>query len=275
MKVNYKALKEQLIAWFRFEMERGGGKYAVIGISGGKDSTIAAAIAAEALGPDHVIGLMLPNGEQKDISDAMKVCEILGIRHQEININPLYDHILRVIARSPVFNSVVEVEHGGQLNVTELNTPPRIRMTVLRAMANAIPGGRFINTSNMSEFFMGYFTKDGDSCGDIFPLLALSKTEIVEVGKLFKNIPEDLIIKAPADGLTGKTDEEVLGVDYESVDDYMALLESKENIDDRAYLLVKELYPIQKRHAAAAHKLTKTPIFFMNKDRENFFRSIR
>ena len=181
---------------------------AVIGISGGKDSTVAAALCTEALGPDRVIGVMMPNGVQEDIDDAIEVCKSLKIQSVTVNIAGSVTAIERAIEKSGL-------AYGGGARI---NTPPRSRMTILYAIA-ASANGYVVNTSNKCEAFIGYCTKWGDNVGDLAPLAVLIVSEVVAIGKTYKEIPVRLIEKVPADGLSGMSDEEKLGFSYDEVEE--------------------------------------------------------
>ena len=186
---------------------------AVIGISGGKDSTIAAALLVRALGPERVIGVMMPQGEQKDIADAQEVCSILNIPHYTINIGIACDALYNDItygcglAEEDIYNN----------STITTNTPARIRMATLYAIA-AMHHGRVCNTGNRSELFIGYTTKYGDLAGDFALLKNYTVREIIAIGDHLAEIPDSLIRKAPADGMTGLTDEDKLGFTYAQVD---------------------------------------------------------
>ena len=182
---------------------------AIIGISGGKDSTIAAALLVRALGPDRVIGVMMPQGEQKDINDAIEVCDILGIIKETVNIGPIVETLFNSLAPEDQDNPGVY-----------LNVPPRIRMTVLYALA-AVYGGRVCNTGNRSELYVGYTTKYGDLAGDFALLKNYTVSEVLAIGAELTELPDTLVFKAPADGLTGLTDEDKLGFTYKQVDDML------------------------------------------------------
>ena len=196
---------------------------AVIGISGGKDSTIAAALLARALGPQRVIGILMPNMVQDDIADAQRVVELLKIQHMTVNVGPtlsaLYASIIDGAARA-------NIKFGLDLNVplsksTMLNTPPRMRMATLYAIAQSTPcGGLVCNTCNRSEDFIGYSTKYGDAAVDFAPLANYTVTEVLQMGDAL-GLPRDLVHKAPSDGLCGKTDEENLGFTYVVLDTYI------------------------------------------------------
>ena len=182
---------------------------AVIGISGGKDSTIAAALLVRALGADRVIGVMMPEGEQKDISDSREVCQLLGIHAEEINIGPAVDALYGCIGYGDC-----------EIPAVRTNTPARIRMATLYAIA-AIYGGRVINTGNASEFYVGYTTKYGDLAGDFAILKDYYVRDVLAIGDALDELPPHLVHKAPGDGMSGKTDEDNMGFTYEALDAYL------------------------------------------------------
>lgn len=181
---------------------------AVIGISGGKDSTIAAALLVRALGADRVVGVLMPDGAQKDIADSREVCNLLGIQSKEIDIGPI-THMF-----------AAQFGHAYSKPVIATNTPPRIRMAMLYAVAADI-GGRVINTGNASELYIGYTTKYGDLAGDFAIFKDYFVREILEIGDNLDELPAHLVHKAPGDGLTGKTDEEQTGIPYAVLDAYL------------------------------------------------------
>ena len=184
---------------------------AVIGISGGKDSTIAAALLVRALGADRVIGVMMPQHIQSDIKDSYRVCEVLGINSYVINIGATCDKLNQ---------SFID---GSDLQLTPqilTNTPARIRMTALYMVAAAV-GGRVCNTGNASEAFIGYTTKYGDLAGDFALLRNFTVREVYAMGDALEELPYDLVHKAPADGMSGKTDEDNMGISYEVIDDHL------------------------------------------------------
>jgi NAD+ synthase len=183
----------------------------VIGISGGKDSTVCAALLTEALGKERVIGVMMPNGEQADISDSKKVIDTLGIRGIEINIKGMYNDLV---------SRVGDWYEGDEIpKLFTTNTPARLRMTTLYGVA-AIYSGFVCNTCNRSEDYVGYSTKYGDAAGDFTLLNGLTKTEVVELGDYMK-LPSDLVHKTPSDGMCGKTDEDNMGFTYDTLDEYL------------------------------------------------------
>ena len=237
-----KAVKNLIVQWIRdyFAANASPETKAVVGISGGKDSSIAAALCAEALGKERVFGVLMPQGVQHDIDVARALCGALGINYTEINIGDtvrtLYDRIS---------------DAGMELNDGAIfNTPARIRMTALYAVS-AMVGGRVVNTSNLSEDWVGYSTKFGDSAGDFSPLSDLTVGEVKAVGRELGLAPM-FIDKVPIDGLCGKTDEDNLGFTYATLDRYI-----REGIcEDEA---VRE--KIDRLHEINLHKLNPMPAF--------------
>jgi NAD+ synthase len=227
MKFNVEKATEGIIKWIQNWFDKNGkGCNAVIGISGGKDSTVCAGLLVKALGKDRVIGVLMPNGAQADINDSYKVCEFLGINKYVINIDQAYQHILRAMG----FN-LINVSRQ-----TEENLPPRLRMSVLYAVSQSV-NGRVCNTCNLSEDWVGYSTRYGDSVGDFSPLSNYTVTEVKEIGH-YLGLPTELVDKTPIDGLCGKSDEENLGFTYAELDQYIrnGILPSpkiKKIIDDR------------------------------------------
>ena len=202
-------IKQECIAWIRrFFDENGPGCNAVVGISGGKDSSVAAALCVEALGKDRVIGVLMPQGQQFDIDMAYKLVDHLGIRRYEINIDAAVKSVMAAMPR--------DLEISPQ---TKMNLPPRIRMSVLYAVSQSC-NGRVVNTCNLSEDYVGYSTRYGDAAGDFSPLCMLTVTEVKQLGHLL-GLPADLVEKTPIDGLCGKTDEENLGFTYAELDVYI------------------------------------------------------
>lgn len=211
-------VKNKCVEWIRDFFETNGkGCNAVVGISGGKDSSVAAALCAEALGSDRVIGVLMPCGEQADIDCAYKLCRHLGIKHYVVNIK---DAVEGLKANIPA-----DIELSNQ---SIINLPPRIRMSTLYAVSQSV-NGRVVNTCNLSEDWVGYATRYGDAAGDFSPLSQLTVTEVKAIGRVL-GLPIELVDKTPIDGLCGKTDEENLGFTYAELDVYIR--EGK--IDDKA-----------------------------------------
>ena len=207
-KENYDIIIKWTKDWFK---DKSGP--AVLGISGGKDSTVCAALLAEALGPDRVIGVMMPNGVQVDIEDSKKVIEFLGIKGVEVNIVNAYNALSNAIDINNLTKSSIDCK----AYIT--NTPARLRMTTLYGIA-ALCGGFVCNTCNLSEDWVGYSTKYGDAAGDFALLNNLTKTEVVELGE-YMGLPSYLIHKTPSDGMCGKSDEDNMGFTYETLDKYI------------------------------------------------------
>lgn len=226
MEYNFDAKKttEEVIDWVReFFSKNGKDCTAVVGISGGKDSSVAAAVMVEALGKDRVVGVLMPQGEQFDIDCSYKLVNHLGIKHYVVNIKDAVDGVLE--------NLPAELEITKQ---TKTNLPARIRMSTLYAISQSV-NGRVVNTCNLSEDWVGYSTRYGDAAGDFSPLSHLTVTEVKQIGR-FLGLPEDLIEKTPIDGLSGKSDEENLGFSYSELDKYIRegvepAKEKKEKID--------------------------------------------
>ena len=215
---------------------KNGGKTtkAVIGISGGKDSTIAAALLVRALGAENVLGVLMPCGEQADIADSYKVVEYLHIPHVEVNIGQAMEQLTEAIP-------------GGLFGKNEVyytNTPARLRMTTLYGIA-ALVGGRVIHTGNASEAYLGYTTKFGDMAGDFSIFHDFYVREILAIGDAL-NIPAELVHKAPGDGMSGKTDEDNFGFTYEVLDAYLL---------DNEIPSYEVLRLIEERHKRNAHKM--------------------
>ncbi len=205
-----KKTKDEVIQWIRDWFEANGkGCNAVIGISGGKDSSIVAALCKEALGKERVIGVLMPNGEQKDISDSKELVAHLGIPFYICNIKEGVDGVLNALK-----NSGVEISRQ-----TIVNLPPRIRMSTLYALSQS-NNGRVANTCNLSEDWVGYSTRYGDAAGDFSPLGKLTVQEVKAIGREL-DLPDFLVEKIPSDGLTDKTDEDNLGFTYAALDKYI------------------------------------------------------
>ena len=210
MAFNVQKVKEDLCRWLNEWFEQNGpGCNAVIGISGGKDSSVTAALCAEALGKDRVIGVLMPNGEQYDIDVALALVKHLGIRSYVINIKDAYDGVVNAAKAGGVTLS----------NQAYINLAPRLRMSTLYAVSQS-HNGRVINTCNLSEDWVGYSTRYGDSVGDVCPLGKLTVAEVKELGTHL-GLPDRFVHKVPSDGLCGKTDEDNLGFTYAVLDRYI------------------------------------------------------
>lgn len=243
MEKEYRDLVNYLVEEIRDYFVRNGdiGTKAVIGISGGKDSSVATALCVKALGKENVLGVMLPQDEQHDIEDAYRLIEHLGIASVEMNIGEICNE----------FYKLIRFHYEDVSDAVASNTPARVRMTMLYAVAATV-GGRVINTSNASERYIGYSTKWGDNVGDLFLLRDIRATDVVKLGYEL-GLPKELVEKVPEDGLSGKTDEENLGFTYEEVDTIMKEEMADEAIDS-SIKNFDHYNKIKKRHLASAHK---------------------
>ena len=238
-------IKNDCVQWIRDYFKDNPSGKAILGISGGKDSTIAAALCVEALGADRVIGVMMPCGEQKDLNDARRVCAKLGIIGMIINIGSAYQNLV----------NKVEGENNDMPlpSVITTNAPARVRMTVLYMIAGLYPHSRVVNTCNRSEDYVGYSTKFGDAAGDFSPLGNLTVREVLAIGDEL-DLPYNLVHKIPSDGMCGKSDEDNLGFTYEELDDY--LLNGTE-----CKTSLETIEKIEQKHKATRHKYRPMPIF--------------
>lgn len=210
--------RERLVRKIR-EFVRGAGmSRVVLGISGGKDSTVAAALCARALGTANVFGIMMPDGVQKDISDSMRLCRSIGIAHRIVNISEMHNALLKAVdAGSNGEIADFPVPFSEESNV---NVGPRLRMTTLRYVAQAMAA--FVcGTGNLSEITVGYCTKDGDTSCDFNPLGTLTSVEVVQMGLTMPELPRELVQKTPDDGLSGVPDEVKMGISYRQIHDFI------------------------------------------------------
>jgi len=247
--MNFDAKLEMVecIEWIKewFEKESGGAKGFAIGMSGGKDSTVAAALCARAIGKENVLGILMPNKVQLDIEDSKKAVEVIGMKSQIINIGESYQALFQVIEES------VDVEFN---RAAQINILPRVRMTILYAIAQTY-GYRVCGTSNFSEKYIGYSTKWGDNVSDFNPLGDFTSEEVVMIGEAL-GLPEDLIYKKPADGLRGKTDEDNFGFTYKVLNQYI-----KSGVCEDEEIKAK----IDWRHKISHHKREVIPYFKSNR----------
>lgn len=211
--------RDGLVAGLRRLSREQGFSDVVVAISGGKDSTVTAAICVRALGKEHVYGVMMPDGAQKDIEDSRRVCDVLGIHKRTVNIGAIHTELRRVTDQDG------DGAQEGEFSIpfsreSDINVGPRLRMTVVRYIAQAL-GARLAGTGNLSEATVGYCTKDGDTSCDFSMLGALTSVEVVQVGLTMPELPRELVEKTPTDGLSGKSDEERLGVKYAQIHRYI------------------------------------------------------
>lgn len=245
---------DNITKWIRTQVPEGG--KAVLGISGGKDSTIAAALCVLALGKENVIGVRMPNGMQSDIGDAREICEHLGIFSLEINMEDAYEGILENISGA-LASAKVSCPYSIVRNnsMIRTNLPARLRMSTLYAVAALYPNSRVVNTCNRSEDHVGYSTKYGDAAGDFSPLGNLTVRELLEIGDILVEmgiLKSEWVHKTPADGMCGKTDEDNLGFTYNQLDDHIL---GTGVIDEE---VIKK---IERLHKATRHKYQPMPTF--------------
>ena len=258
-KIDIRFTTDDLIEYIRdyFSVE-GPESKAVIGISGGKDSTVAAALCVAALGKDRVIGVKMPCNGQKDIDDSNKVIEFLDIHSHELDIGKCYNELILMFVNNNLYPN----------KVVATNMPARLRMTTLYAVA-AMEGGRVINTSNASEIYVGYSTKWGDNVGDVALFKNLTSEEVCEIG-IELGLPEDLVYKAPSDGMSGLTDEDNLGFKYSEVN--AIIRHSGDDILHDAEIRKKHRYSEHKRLPIPAYTpafVREISLYEITKDRAN------
>lgn len=203
-------VKNDIVEWIKNWFDANGkGCKGVVGISGGKDSSVVAALLVEALGKENVVGVLMPKGEQFDIDVSIALCEFLDIKYYTVNINDAYNGLMKELEKSGVPVNAQAVT----------NLPPRLRMSTVYAVSQSV-NGRVANTCNLSEDWVGYSTRYGDSVGDFSPLSKLTVREVKEIGRVL-GLPAMFVDKVPIDGLCGKTDEENLGFTYAELDVYI------------------------------------------------------
>ena len=240
MEFDAKKVKEELVLWIKnWFKENGDGCKGVLGISGGKDSSVTAALLVEALGKENVVGVMMPNGEQFDIDVSIALAKHLGIKAVTVNIKDSFSGLV-----SQLENSGIELSRQAEINLA-----PRLRMAAVYAVSQSV-NGRVANTCNLSEDWVGYATRYGDGAGDFSPLSKLTVQEVKALGREL-GLPEMFVEKVPIDGLCGKTDEDNLGFTYAVLDKYIRTgvcedEKTKEKIDrmHKANLFKLQLMPV-------------------------------
>ena len=236
-----KQLIEYTREWFN---KFGDNTKAIIGISGGKDSSVTAAILKEALGADRVLGIIMPNGEMSDLDDAKLLVDFLKIPNEIIPITDYYNA------------AIATFEKAGTIDVTSdlrINLAPRLRMSTLYAAAQGQGVTSFVvNTCNASEDYVGYSTKYGDAAGDVSLLQDFTVTEVLQIGE-YLGLPNELVHKTPSDGLSGMSDEDKLGFKYAQLDEYIS--DASADIPED----IKKV--IDKKHVANLHKLQVMPAY--------------
>ena len=239
MTIDLHAELPKLIEWIQKTV---GEAKVIIGISGGKDSSVVAALCVKALGADRVIGVLMPQNEQSDIDKSYMLVNHLGIKHYVINIGKTYDALTAEIAGKTAMDL--------KLAYTS-NTPARIRMMTLYGIGALVGNSRVVNTCNLSEDYVGYSTKFGDAAGDFSPLSKFTASEVVELGDIL-GLPYVLSHKVPTDGMCGQTDEERFGFTYQQLDDYLR---------GRAMPPKEVVEKIERMHRGSLHKLLPMPVY--------------
>ena len=240
--------RDRLVEKIREFMHGVGVSRVALGVSGGKDSTVASALCARALGRENVYGVLMPDGVQKDIADSMAVCRATGINYRIVNINEMHNALLKAVEAGS--NGEIDDYPVPFSEESNVNVGPRLRMTTLRYVAQAM--GAFVcGTGNLSEATVGYCTKDGDTSCDFNPLGALTSVEVVQVGLTMPELPRELVQKTPDDGLSGVPDEVKLGLTYRQIHDFLRLGTSGDAAVDEK---------IAKREKANMHKRRMPPI---------------
>ena len=248
-----KKIKDEIVAWIReCFAENGPTASAVVGIAGGKDSSVVAALLTEALGPGRVVGVLMPNGIQPDIADSEEIVNLLGIPHVTVNIMDGFNGMSAAINEALATGGVPGTSKMSR--DSEINLAPRLRMSTLYAIAQALPnGGRVANTCNRSEDYIGYSTKYGDAAGDFTILSNLLVHEVIQIGEVL-GLPERLTKKTPSDGLSGMSDEDKIGFTYATLDHYILTGECPDEA-------IKA--KIDRMHRLNLHKLRLMPAYKM------------
>lgn len=240
-----KKTKDEIVTWIRNYFRKNGSDCnAVIGMSGGKDSTIVAALCCEALGKDRVFGVIMPNTAMKDSDIAVEICEYLDIDYMDINIGEAYDSLTNELAANDIKLS----------SNAATNLPARLRMSTLFMVAQSV-NGRVANTCNFSEDYIGWATLFGDGAGQFSPLGKLTVTEVKQIGYEL-GLPKKFIEKTPADGLTDKSDEDNFGFTYQFLDRYIRTGDFGNDTATAAR--------IDKMHDANTFKLLPMPMYKPN-----------
>lgn len=224
-------VREVITASIRNRVEKVGLQGAVVALSGGIDSSLVLKLSAEALGPDRVLALLMPEmgvTPDRDLQDARELVRLLGVPHREIPINDAVEWFAQFLPGSP---------EEGAFRMALANVKPRIRMILNYFFAN-LESRLVVGTSNKTELLLGYGTKYGDMAADIYPIGDLYKTQVWQLAE-FVGIPTDIVRKAPTAGLwKGQTDEAELGYTYEQMDRVLyALVDLELSIREAATFL--------------------------------------
>lgn len=240
-------LKKELPLILKWIQDTVGSATVVVGVSGGKDSSVAAALCVKALGKDKVVGVLMPQNEQSDIDKSYLLVNHLGIKHYVVNIGETYEALTKeILGKTGLTPNLAYTS----------NTPARIRMMTLYGVGAMLGNSRVVNTCNLSEDYVGYSTKFGDAAGDFSPLSKFTAGEVMELGDLL-GLPYELSHKVPTDGMCGQTDEERFGFTYQQLDDYLR---------HRAIPPQEVVDKIERMHRASLHKLLPMPVYPLDEE---------
>jgi len=246
-KMDIKKIKQDMVAWVKDYFKKTiPGASAVVGISGGKDSSITSSILKEALGRDKVVAVMMPDGVQSDIEDSKELAKAVDLKNITVNIGPVTEAFIKAV------NEGLKEQGLEMSKDARINMPPRIRMAVLYAVAQSLEGGGLVaNTCNLSEDYVGYATKFGDAAGDFSLFANLTVEDVLKLGDECSDVPQHLVHKTPSDGLSGMSDEDKIGFKYAELDKYIKTGEAPAELKEK----------IERMHKANLHKLEPMPKF--------------
>ncbi len=235
-------LAKQIPEWIKKKVDESGCNGVVLGMSGGIDSAVVAALCKKALG-DKVLGVIMPcKSLPKDREDAELTARKLDLELQTVPLDEILNSFLKVLPESPGF--------------VQSNMKPRLRMTALYYIAN-LHSYLVVGTGNRSEVMVGYYTKYGDGGVDLLPIAGLHKTEVLALATEL-GIPAEIIEKAPSAGLwEGQTDEDELGITYAELDQALTAIDAgtEDRFDAKTINKVKEMI------AKSAHKRALPEMF--------------
>jgi NAD+ synthase len=250
--LNYEKLVLNIQNWIDNYVKSANAENIIVGLSGGIDSAVTAALCTKALGNKNVFGLGLPCGSvSQDLEDAKLVAKSLEIDFTVFDLNPIYEKFLKLIGPNYKEN-----------NLANANIKPRLRMTALYFYGQTKGKSLIAGTSNRAELAIGYFTKYGDGAADFEPLASLYKQEVRKLAKILR-IPERIITKPPSAGLwAGQTDEGEIGLTYDILDEILYRIDYDIDFDG---LNDKDIKKVRELMNAARHKL-KMPSMFDVRD---------